>query len=103
MTQAAANRAPSLRTYVLTYLALLALATVSWLIAGLHVPGGIAIGLGIGAIKALLVLAYFMHLESESFSFKLVIAVAVVLVAIFVGLAVLDPVTRASETNLVVE
>jgi caa(3)-type oxidase subunit IV len=85
----------SLRTYVWTYAVLLALATVSWVIAGLHVPGAVAIGLGIGAIKAVLVLAYFMHLAEEPFSFKLVIGVSVVLVAIFVGLTALDPLTRS--------
>jgi caa(3)-type oxidase subunit IV len=90
----------SIRTYVWTYAALLALATVSWVIAGLHLPGAVALGLGIGAIKAVLVLAYFMHLAEEPFSFKLVIAVSAVLVAIFIGLTALDPLTRIRESDL---
>lgn len=84
----------SLRTYLSTYVALLVLATASWLLAGLHIPGAVAIGLGIGAVKAVLVLTYFMHLGEESFSFKLVIAVSVTLVAVFIGLTALDPLTR---------
>jgi caa(3)-type oxidase subunit IV len=84
----------SIRTYVWTYVALLALATVSWIIASFHVPGAVVLGLGIGAIKAVLVLAYFMHLADEAFSFKLVLMAAVVLVAVFIGLTALDPLTR---------
>jgi caa(3)-type oxidase subunit IV len=84
----------SIRTYVTTYVVLLLLATVSWIIASFHVPGAVVLGLGIGAIKAVLVLAYFMHLSAEAFSFKLVLMTAVVLVAIFIGLTALDPLTR---------
>jgi caa(3)-type oxidase subunit IV len=84
----------SIRTYVWTYLVLLLLATASWVIASFHVPGAVVLGLGIGAIKAVLVLAYFMHLSDEPFSFKLVLMTAVVLVAIFIGLTALDPLTR---------
>jgi caa(3)-type oxidase subunit IV len=84
----------SIRTYVLTYVVLLVLATASWVIASFHVPGAVVLGLGIGAIKAVLVLAYFMHLSDEPFSFKLVLMTAIVLVAIFIGLTALDPLTR---------
>jgi len=77
----------------------LVLATGSWLLAGIHVPGAIAIGLGIGAIKAFLVLGYFMHLAEEPFSFKLVIALSAMLVAVFVGLTALDPLTRPGLPN----
>jgi cytochrome c oxidase subunit 4 len=94
MTQAHAAQPSSPAPYVWTYLALLALATASWMLASLHIPGAIAIGLSIGAVKALLVVGYFMHLREEPFSFKLILAVAIALVAIFIGLAVLDPVTR---------
>jgi caa(3)-type oxidase subunit IV len=93
----------SIRAYVWTYAALLSLATASWLLASLHIPGAVALGLGIGAIKALLVLAYFMHLAEEPFSFKLVIAVSAVLVAVFIGLTALDPLTRSPEADMSVE
>ena len=89
------------RTYVWTYVALLVLATASWLLAHYHVPGGVALAVGIGALKALLVLAYFMHLAEESFSAKLAIATAAVLVLIFIGLTVLDPLTRARDAGTV--
>jgi caa(3)-type oxidase subunit IV len=100
MAHESATTRVSIRTYVWTYAALLMLATLSWVIAGLHVPGAVALGLGIGAIKAVLVLAYFMHLAEEPFSFKLVIAVSAVLVTIFVGLTALDPITRVRESDL---
>lgn len=89
------------RTYVWTYLMLLVLATASWLLAHYHVPGGVLLAVGIGALKALLVLAYFMHLSEESFSAKLAIATAAVLVMIFIGLTVLDPLTRARDATAV--
>lgn len=83
-----------LRTYVITYLSLLLLATVSWMLVVFHVPGEGPIAIGIAIVKAVLVLAYFMHLAEESFSFKLTIATSVILVMIFVGLTALDPLTR---------
>lgn len=100
MSEPTATHPSSLVPYVSTYAVLLALATVSWLLAGLHMPGAVAIGLSIGAIKALLVLGYFMHLREEPFSFKLAIAVAAALVAIFISLTVLDPVTRSRGADL---
>jgi caa(3)-type oxidase subunit IV len=87
----------ALKKYVLTYVALLVLATLSWLLAVVHVPGGVIFGMLIGAIKAVLVLAFFMHLAEEAFSFKLVIAVSAILVLIFVGLTVVDPLTRTPQ------
>lgn len=92
----------SVRTYVITYLVLLLLATASWLIALLHVPGAIVLAIGIGAIKAVLVLAYFMHLAEEGFSFRLTIVTSVVMVLIFIGLTVLDPLTRGRDARLFV-
>lgn len=100
MSQEAATHSTSIAPYVGTYAVLLVLATVSWLLAGLHIPGAVAIGLSIGAIKALLVLGYFMHLREEPFSFKLAIAVAAGLVTIFISLTVLDPMTRSRGADL---
>lgn len=84
----------TLRTYVWTYVILLLLATLSWIVAVLHVPGGAPIAIGIGALKALLVLAYFMHLSEEAFSFRLAISIAALMVLVFIGLSVIDPLTR---------
>lgn len=89
-----------LKKYVLTYAALLVLATVSWLLAIVHVPGGVVFGILIGAVKAVLVLAFFMHLADEAFSFKLAIAVSTILVAIFIGLTVVDPATRTASSSI---
>jgi caa(3)-type oxidase subunit IV len=86
-----------MRGYVITYLSLLALATLSWLLAVFHVPGGGPISIGIAVVKALLVLAYFMHLAEEPFSFKLTMATSVIMVMIFIGLTALDPLTRNAD------
>lgn len=91
----------SVRAYILTYVSLLVLATLSWWIAVAHVPGGVILAISIGVIKAVLVLAYFMHLAEEGFSFKLTITTAVAMVVIFIGLTVLDPLTRARDSHLV--
>ncbi|HKU37941.1 MAG TPA: cytochrome C oxidase subunit IV family protein [Polyangiales bacterium] len=101
MDTEAEPRHVSMRAYVLTYASLLVLATVSWLVAVLHVPGAVILAIAIGALKAVLVLAYFMHLAEEGFSFKLSIAAAAVMVLIFIGLTVLDPLTRGRDTQLV--
>lgn len=101
MDMEAEPRHVSMRAYVLTYLSLLVLATASWLIAILHVPGGVILAIAIGVIKALLVLAYFMHLAEEGFSFKLTMATSVLMVLIFISLTVLDPFTRARDPHLV--
>jgi caa(3)-type oxidase subunit IV len=84
----------STRLYVAVYGALLVLATASWLLARLHTPLLLPLAIGIGAIKALLVLRYFMHLGTEPFSFKLAIASAGILVLILVALTTLDVLSR---------
>ena len=101
MNTEAESRHVSMRAYVLTYISLLVLATLSWLIAVGHVPGGAILAISIGVIKAVLVLAYFMHLAEEGFSFKLTMATAVAVVVIFIGLTVLDPLTRTRDAHLV--
>jgi cytochrome c oxidase subunit 4 len=83
-----------LRAYVFTYVALLVLATLSLLLAGLPSSVALLIALSIGAIKALLVMIYFMHLREERFTVHFVMLVAVVLVGVFIGLTALDPATR---------
>jgi cytochrome c oxidase subunit 4 len=83
-----------LRVYVFTYVGLLALATLSFLLAGLPSSIGLVVALTIAAIKAVLVMMYFMHLREERFSVHFVMIVAVLLVGVFVGLTALDPATR---------
>jgi caa(3)-type oxidase subunit IV len=84
-----------LRTNVVAYIALIALATLSWLLGGVFGHAALGVALAIGAIKALLVWLVFMHLREERFSYRVVMLVALVLVGIFVGLTLLDPLTRA--------
>lgn len=59
----AEHRSPSALTYVLVWIALIVLATAS-LLSSFVVPGsaGLAISLGLAAVKAALVAAIFMHL-----------------------------------------
>lgn len=84
-----------LSTYFKTYLALVALATLSLLLKGL--PGTLAVSLSllIAAIKAVIVLLFFMHLIAERFSFRFVMLVSSLLVGVLVALTALDPMTRA--------
>jgi cytochrome c oxidase subunit IV len=84
----------TLRAYIATYIALLVLATASWLFAGLPDGSALIVALGIAAIKAVLVLLFFMHLIEERFSYRFVMLIAVVLVGVFISLTVLDPLTR---------
>src|ERR1700759_1441169 len=84
----------SLRTYVVTYAALLVLATLSWWSAGWSGSFALGIALAIGALKALLVLGLFMHLLEERFSRRLVMAIAAILVGVWIALTVIDPRTR---------
>ena len=84
-----------LSTYIFTYLALLALATVSLLLSGLPDALAVTLSLAIGAIKAAVVLLLFMHLSEEPFSYRFVMIVSSVLVCVLIALTVLDPVTRA--------
>ena len=100
MSSKSAGGRVSLRAYIVTYASLLVLATLSWLIADLRLPGELLWAIAIAALKAVLVLGYFMHLAEEAFSFKLAIATAVTMVAIFISLTVLDPLTRTADARI---
>lgn len=82
------------RHYLLTYGGLVLLATLSLLLAVLPVHAGLGSALAIASVKALLVLASFMHLREETVGYKLVVLVAALLVATLVALTALDPLTR---------
>ena len=84
-----------LSTYIFTYMALLALATLSLLLSGLPDALALTLSLAIGAVKAAAVLLLFMHLIEEPFSYRFVMIVSSVLVCILIALTVLDPITRA--------
>lgn len=84
--------------HLLTYLALVVLATASLLLALLwRSPGWVlVVGLAIAVAKMLLVLWFFMHLAEQPFRTGLVTAVALLFVAILITLTVTDVVTRDS-------
>jgi len=81
--------------YVVTFAALLVLATVSLLLSFLHWPtGDLIVSLVIAAVKAILVLCFFMHLVEQPFSHALTIVVSVGFVTLLVGLAAADVASR---------
>jgi caa(3)-type oxidase subunit IV len=80
-----------MKAYTIAWLALLALTTVSWVSAA---STGMALGLGIGAVKALVIAAVFMHLSESRATPRLALGVAVSFVLIFAGIMALDPLTR---------
>ena len=81
--------------YVATFVGLLVLATVSLLVSFLHWPvWGTVVALAIAAIKAVLVLFFFMHLVEQRFSNRLAVLVSVLFVGLLVGLISADVATR---------
>ena len=89
------NERVTIRHYVYAYAALLALASVSLGLSLLPVHTGLVVSLGIGALKAFIVLAWFMHLVEENFGAKVFMVLASLLVFTLVLLTALDPLTRA--------
>jgi caa(3)-type oxidase subunit IV len=82
--------------HLVTFAALLALATVS-LLLGVSVRApywGLVIGLSVAVIKTLLVLWVFMHMAEQPFRARLAIGVAVLLVLLLVSLTTLEVATR---------
>jgi cytochrome c oxidase subunit 4 len=82
--------------HFLTFGALVVLATAS-LVVGVfvHLPFvAPSISLFIAAVKAVLVLWFFMHLAEQPFRARLAVAVALVLVLILVALTATDVATR---------
>ena len=73
------------RQYAWTFVWLIALATLSLVLAVNSVPTGIAVALAIAFVKAILVLGWFMHLAEESFGFKVVMLVSTLLVLTLVS------------------
>lgn len=86
----------SVRTYVVVWLALLALTAATVSAASLNLRAiAIVVCLAIAAIKSIFVLLYFMHLRYENrLLIKLIIPIAVVTLAIFIGGTFSDVFTR---------
>jgi caa(3)-type oxidase subunit IV len=92
---AKSNGRVTTRHYLYAYAGLIALATASLLLAILPVHTGVAVALVIAFVKALIVLAWFMHLVEENFGAKVFMFLATLLVCTLVALTALDPLTRA--------
>ena len=84
----AENIKKHVRTYIMVFVALLALTMVTVAVSTLHLStaAAVTVALIIAVIKGSLVASYFMHLISEK---KLIYAVLVLTVVFFVGLMVL--------------
>jgi cytochrome c oxidase subunit 4 len=81
--------------YLATFVALLALATISLLLSYLHWKDwDLVVSLLIAVVKAALVLFFFMHLIEQRFSNRATILVSLMFVALLVGLASADVATR---------
>jgi cytochrome c oxidase subunit 4 len=84
------------RQHLVTFVALVALATASLCIGiFLRVPFlAPAASLGIAAVKAVLVLMIFMHMAEHSFRVRLAVGVSVFLVLLLISLTAGDVATR---------
>jgi cytochrome c oxidase subunit IV len=81
--------------YVATFAGLLVLATVSLLLSFLHWKvGGLVVSLAIAAVKAVLVLFFFMHLAEQRFTNRMTMLVGAAFVTLLVGLTAADVGTR---------
>jgi cytochrome c oxidase subunit 4 len=81
--------------YLLTWLALLVLTAITVTVAGMHLGNfSVLTAVVIAAIKATIVLLFFMHLKQESNLFKTMILVAIGVFAIFISLTFFDVLFR---------
>ena len=90
-----AHAHPSWVRYLLVWIALVALTVLSWALSLAHLGAtDIVVALVIAAAKTTLVVLFFMHLSKERFSVALLPFVALALIGLFIGLTVVDVVTR---------
>jgi cytochrome c oxidase subunit 4 len=83
------------RTFVLVWLALLALTATTVAVSRLHLGAlNIWVALGIASAKSALVIFFFMHLKYERPLFKLALLVTLVILAVFIGLTFFDVLYR---------
>jgi cytochrome c oxidase subunit 4 len=86
-----------MRTYLLIFLALLALTVVTVMAAFVHLGRmNDVVALTIAVTKALLVLLYFMHLRHSAVLTRLAVAAGVFWLATMVAFTLSDVMTRAS-------
>jgi cytochrome c oxidase subunit IV len=84
-------------TYVLVWLGLVALTTLTVAVAGLNLASlTIVVALAIATTKSLLVANYFMHVKSDSRVFKVFILVCIVIFLTMIILTFVDLIFRIS-------
>ena len=90
-----APTATSRRTYVVIYLALLALLAATIIASRFNLgPLGLAIAIGIAVVKALLIMLYFMHVRFSSRLTWIFASAAFFWLAILIGLVMTDYLSR---------
>jgi len=81
--------------YILTWITLLVLTAITATAAGMNFGGfSVFVALVIAAIKATVVLYYFMHLKYESKLFHIMLIVVLVTLILFIGLTFTDTLFR---------
>jgi cytochrome c oxidase subunit 4 len=84
------------KTYVAVFVALLVLTLGTYEAAKLNLGHWNApIGVAIAAVKAMLVVVYFMHVRYSSWLIRIVIVTGLLWLSILIGLTMNDYVTRA--------
>ncbi len=77
--------------YVLTWIALLILTAVTVTVAGMHLGKfSVFTAVAIAAVKATIVLSFFMQLKYEKPVFRTMVYVAIGVLAVFIGLTFTD-------------
>ena len=85
-----------MRALVLTFVALLVLTVVSWLVSGLDLGrADVLVALAIASAKACLVVIFFMHLLEETTSTVLALLSGVFFVSLLAAFVAVEVATRA--------
>jgi cytochrome c oxidase subunit 4 len=96
------HREPGTRGYVLVWAALVALATLTLVVSRAVTGGpGLAVALVIASVKALLVVAFFMHLASGRPMHRIVFGAAVGFIVLLVLGVMADVGTRSIASSYV--
>lgn len=83
--------------YLVTWLALAALAVLSLVLSSLHLGAAyLPLAMVIAVVMALIALVSFMHLDEEGFSVTLIPASVIFFVALLVSLVALDVASRTT-------
>ena len=85
----------SYRTYAIVLVILLALTALSILVTRLELKAwSVAMTMVMACSMAFLILTYFMHLQFDSKLIKLLVALVFLLFSIFIGITLLEYITR---------